>query len=137
MQSDGSMRYSLQAPFNRAVGSVCNVLRSRGLHIAGQLDLAERLERALGILMPPCRIVFVLPNPEALTTDAIHPWAAVFLPLHVVISGDDQGSEIRIQSAVQPARDGRLAMIYRPVRESHAQVVSAIETIATRTSFLA
>ena len=60
----GSIKYSLREPFERAVESVCRSLRSRGLEVAGQLDVSRRVERALGIVLPPCRIVFVLPNPS-------------------------------------------------------------------------
>src|SRR5664279_2116490 len=89
----GSIKYSLREPFERAVESVCRSLESRGLRVAGQLDVSRRVERRLGIALPPCRIVFVLPG-RLLSKESIHPWAAIFLPIHVVISGHGSHAEI-------------------------------------------
>ena len=54
----GSIRFSLREPFERAVESVCRSLSSRGLRVAGQLDVSLRVERSLGIVLPPCRSRF-------------------------------------------------------------------------------
>lgn len=132
----GSISYSLREPFKRAVESVCRSLISGGLRVAGQLDVSKRVERSLGIVMPPCRVVFVLPNPSTLSTDSMHPCAAVFLPLHVVISGNDCRSEIQIQSRIQTGRDVATPALYGPVLEAHAQISEAIEAIAMRPTML-
>ena len=132
----GSIKYSLREPFERAVESVCRSLRSRGLQIAGQLDVSSRLERTLGIALPPCRIVFVLPNPSTPSTINIHPWAAIFLPLHVVISGHDGQTEIQVQNKVQAGHEAAAPALFGPVMETQAQISEAIDSIAMRPSIL-
>jgi uncharacterized protein (DUF302 family) len=131
----GSIKYSLREPFECAVESVCRSLRSRGLQIAGQLDVSRRVERALRIAMPPCRIVFVLPNPSAPSTVSIHPWAAIFLPLHVVISGRDGQAEIQVQNRVQAGHEA-VPALFGPVMATQAQISEALDSIAIRPSIL-
>jgi uncharacterized protein (DUF302 family) len=106
------------------------------LQIAGQLDVSSRLERTLGIVLPPCRIVFVLPNPSAPSTINIHPWAAIFLPLHVVISGHDGQTEIQVQNKVQAGHEAAAPALFGPVMETQAQISEAIDSIAMRPSIL-
>ena len=134
MPGTGSIKYSLREPFERAVESVCHSLKSYGLQVAGQLDVSRRVERALGIVLPPCRIVFVLPNPSRSNTCGIHPWAAIFLPLHVVISGTDAQTEILVQNRVHA--DPQARALFGPVMETQTQICEAIDAIATRPSML-
>jgi uncharacterized protein (DUF302 family) len=133
----GSIKYSRREPFDRAVETVCRSLRSRGLHVAGQLDVSRRVERALGIVLPPCKIVFVLPNPSKSSAGSMHPWAAIFLPLHVVISGTDGQTEIQVQNRVHARHEPASPELFGPVMETQTQVCEAIDAIATRPSVLA
>jgi uncharacterized protein (DUF302 family) len=132
----GSIQYSLREPFDRAVASVCRSLTNRGLRVAGQLDMSERVELSLGIVLPPCRIVFVLPDPSSPGTDKIHPWAAVFLPFHVVISSQGAQTEILVQNRIHatPETDG--PALIAPVSEMQGEIVKAIEAIAMRPSLV-
>jgi uncharacterized protein (DUF302 family) len=132
----GSIKYILREPFERAVESVCHSLKSRGLQVAGQLDVSRRVERALGILMAPCRILFVLPNPPKSSTGSIHPWAAIFLPLHVVISGTDAQTEILVQNRVHARHEASSLALFGPVMDTQTQICEAIDAIATRPSML-
>jgi uncharacterized protein (DUF302 family) len=132
----GSIKYSLREPFERAVEAVCWSLAARGLRVAGQLDVSKRLGGALGITLRPCRIVFVLPNPSTLSTDSIHPWAAIFLPLHIVISGNDAQTEIQVQNRVQAGQEAAAPTLFGPVTETQAQVSAALDAIATRPSMV-
>ena len=132
----GSIKYSLREPFARSVESVCRSLRSRGLQVAGQLDVSRRVERAMGIVLSPCRIIFVLPNPSKSSTGNIHPWAAIFLPLHIVISGDDAQTEIQMQNRVQAVHAAAATAVFHPVMETQAQISEAIDAIAMRPSML-
>ena len=132
----GSIKYSLPEPFEQAVESVRKALANRGLRVAGQLDVGKRVERALGIVLPPCRIVFVLPCPARLSVDSIHPWAAIFLPLHVVISGRGTQTEIHVQNRVQAGRQTAAPASSGAVMETQAQVSEAMEAIAMRPSMV-
>jgi uncharacterized protein (DUF302 family) len=130
----GSIRYSLREPFERAVESVCASLANRGLGVAGQLDISRRVERHLGIVLPACKIVFVLPDPSALSTANIHPWAAIFLPLHIVISGNDTQTEIEVQNRVHPGSEDTAPALAAPIVQTQTEILAAIEAIAVRTS---
>jgi uncharacterized protein (DUF302 family) len=135
MASDvGSIRYSLREPFERAVESVCSSLANRGLEVAGQLDISRRVERHLGIVLPACKIVFVLPDPFALGAPVIHPWAAIFLPLHIVISDNDTQTEIEVQNRVRPGSEDTAQALAAPILQTQTEILAAIEAIAVRPS---
>ena len=98
------------------------------------MDVSRRIERKLGIALPPCRIVFVLPEPSVLKTASAHPLATTFLPLHVVISGGQAGTEIRLQNRVRVGPEAAAQTITATVMKTQAQILQAIEGIATRPS---
>jgi uncharacterized protein (DUF302 family) len=137
MLADGIIKYWSQEPFERAVQTICSSLRRHGMRVAGQLDVSRRLQRSLGIILAPCEVIFVLPSLTALSADTIHPWAAVFLPLHIVISGNDCQSEIRIPNTLRTARNATDSMHYGPIVEAQRQLIEAIEAVAVRASILA
>lgn len=132
----GSVKYSLREPFELAVESVSRSLRDRGLRVVGHLDVAKRVERALEIALAPCRIVFVLPNPSRLTTTCVHPWAAIFLPFHLVISGNGSYTNIEVQNRVHAGTEADELALFAPVMETQAQISEAIEAIAMRPSLV-
>jgi uncharacterized protein (DUF302 family) len=137
MLSDATIKFSLQQPFDRSVQLIYASLRGHGMRVAGELDVSRRLEGSLGIVLNPCKLIFVLPDPAALSAETIHPWAAVFLPLHVVISGADCQAEIRISNIVHGGRSSRADSSCGPVVEVQRQLVDAIQAVAVRPSILA
>ena len=137
MLSHATIKFSLKHPFDRSVQLICASLRSHGMRVLGELDVSRRLEGSLGIVLQPCKLIFVLPDPAALSTEAIHPWAAVFLPLHIVITGTDCQAEIRIPNIVQEGRPSVVGPPYGPVVEAQKQLVDAIQAVAVRPSILA
>ena len=132
----GSIKYALREPFDRAVESVLRSLTNRGLRVVGQLDVSGRVERSLGIVLQPCRIVFVLPDSTSLSTASIHPWAAIFLPFHIVISGNDAQTEIQVQNRVHTGLEAAAPALVTPVMETQAQISEAVEAIAMRPSLV-
>lgn len=132
----GSIGYLLREPFDRAVESVCKSLVNRGLRVAGQLNVSRRVELSLGIVLEPCKIVFVLPDPSVLGAPDIHPSAAIFLPLHIVISGNGAHTEIQVQNRLRPGAEAGLPALVAPVMETQAQISEAIEAIAMRPSLV-
>ena len=133
----GSTRYVLPEPFDRAVESVSRSLMNRELRVVGQLDVSRHVERTLGVALPPCRIVFVLPEPSVLSAAHIHPWTAIFLPLHIVISGNGAMTEILVQNRVHPGPEEDASALAAPVLETQAQIREAMEAIAMRPSLVA
>jgi uncharacterized protein (DUF302 family) len=136
MLAEGSVPYSMAMPVEAAIEAVCNSLRKRGIRLAGQLDVSGRLEESLGIVLPPCRLLFVLPGPASSNTGTIHPSAAVFLPLHVVISGNRIQSEIRIANGIQAEANAAPPTTYAPVWELQREILEALESVAMRSSVL-
>ena len=131
----GNIRYTVREPFERAFEFVCDCLNNHGLQITGCVDIAERLQRKLGIDLAPCRVIFVLPKSALLSRGAVHPWAATFLPLHVVVSGNDVESEIQVQNRIRPG-EGAASALLRPVIETQAKLTEAMGTIAMRPSLV-
>ena len=137
MLADGAITYLSQEPFDRSVPAICNSLRNHGFRVRGEMDVSRRLEKSLGIILAPCKVIFVLPTFAALRGQTIHPWAAVFLPLHIVISGNDCQTEIRIPNALRAARDTTAPLLFGPIVEAQRQLVEAIEAVAVRPTVLA
>jgi uncharacterized protein (DUF302 family) len=131
-----TITYSLREPFERAVESVRKALANRGLKVVGQLDVSKRVERAVGIALPPCRIIFVLPEPSALKTANLHRCAAIFLPIHIVISGGHARTEIQVQNRVCSSAGEPVPAFAAPVMETQAQISEVIEAIAMRPSLV-
>ena len=136
MLAEGTVPYSMAMPFEAAIEAVGDSLRKRGLQVAGELDVAGHLEKSLGIVLDPCRVLFVLPASDGRSARTIDPWAAVFLPLHVVISGSRAQSEIRIPNSVQTKANGAPPTTYAPVLELQRGVLEALESVARRSSVL-
>ncbi|MDE3167272.1 MAG: hypothetical protein KGN36_15830 [Acidobacteriota bacterium] len=131
----GNVRYSLHEPFEEAIESVSASLRDCGLKIAGEIDVSRRVERTLGIALRPCRILFVLPGESLPRATAIHPWTGVLLPLHVVVSGCDAGTEVQIQTRVQPG-EGAAETLGAPIAETQARIAGALQAVAVRPSMM-
>ncbi len=131
-----SIKYCLREPFEIAVDSVYRTLENRGLRVVGHLNVSRRVEKALGIALPPCRILFILPNPTRQSTPGVPPWAAIFLPLHVVISGNGSATHIEVQNRVNPGVEADGLALAAPVLETQARISEAIEAIAMRPSLV-
>ena len=137
MSAEGTIKYLLQEPFERSVQSICASLHNHGMRIVGEVDVSRRLGRSLRMILAPCRIVFVLPLSTALNAQTIHPWAAVFLPLHIVIWGNDCQCEIGITNMLQTGRNGGNSSSFGPIVEAQRRLIEAIEAVAARPSVLA
>jgi hypothetical protein len=70
-----------------------------------------------------------------LTTDSIHPLAAIFLPVHTVISWNGAEIEIDMQNRVQVGPEP-IPSLFGPVMEIRAQISEAVEAIAMRKSLV-
>ncbi len=137
MSADGTIKYSLHEPFEHCVQSIRASLHNHHMRVVGEVDVSLRLERSLRMILAPCRLVFVLPESAAVTAQSIHPWAAVFLPLHIVIWGNDRQSEIGIANMLQTGRSAGRPTLFGPIVEAQRALIEAIEAIAVRPSVLA
>jgi uncharacterized protein (DUF302 family) len=128
----GSIKYSLREPFEQGVEAVCRSLLMRGLRLAGQMDISIGVRRSLGILLPPCRIVFVLPPPAILSAYSVDHQAAVYFPLHIVISDDNGHTGIQVQNRIRVDSQTDGPTVFDSVLETQAKMSEAIEAIAMR-----
>ena len=76
-------------PLNEALRSIRRALAEEGLGIAADLDMAGRIRKALRIDFPPCRVLCVDCPVALLEALALDRSAAVLLPLHLVVTGQD------------------------------------------------
>ena len=79
----------MQQPVNEALKMIRRALAEGGLAIAADLDMASRIGKALRIDFPPCRVLCVDCPVALLEALALDRSAAVLLPLHLVVAGQD------------------------------------------------
>jgi uncharacterized protein (DUF302 family) len=132
----GGVSYSMREPYVRAIEAIRRSLASRGLRVVGQLDVARRIERSLGIVLAPCSILFVLPLPDVLSVASTHPRAASFLPLHIVVSAVGNETRIQVQNRVCPDPDEAERAIVTSISVIQSHVSEALGAIAMRPSLV-
>jgi uncharacterized protein (DUF302 family) len=79
----------MRQPLNKALRLIRRALAEGGLEIAADLDMAGRNRKALRIDLPPCRVLCVDCPVALLEALALDRSAAVLLPLHLVVAGQD------------------------------------------------
>ena len=122
----------MQQPPSEALRVIRRALAEAGLEIAADLDLGGRVRKTLRIDIPPCRVLCVdcsVALLEALTLDRS---AAVLLPLHLVVAGQD-GSTLVYLLKPSAALYGGLPVTARAAMSKlQARVASAVESVAIR-----
>ncbi len=124
--------YFMREPYVRAIEVIRRSLASRGLRVVGQLDVARRVERSLGIVVAPCSILFVLPLPDVLGVASMHPWAASFLPLHILVSAVGDETRIQVPNRVCPDPDEAETELVAAISAIQSHVSEALGAVATR-----
>ena len=124
----------LDAPFQAALRQIRRALRDGKLSIAAEFDGKRRIQQALGLELAPCRVLLVESPRLLLEATAIDRSCAVFLPLHVVVSGFGGQTLIHILSADYLAHGEVPVGIRMPVARLQKQLLEALEGIAERTS---
>ncbi len=120
-----------QAP-NEALKVIRHALAEAGLEIAADLDLAGRVRKALRIDIPPCRVLCVdctVALLEALTLDRS---AAVMLPLHLVVAGQDGLTVVYLLKPSAALYGGLPVTARAAVSKLQARVASAVGSVAVR-----
>ena len=132
MPGDGNVSYCMREPYAGTIEAIRRSLASRGLRVVGQLDVARRLKQSLGIVTGPCSILFVLPLPDVLSMASAHPWAASFLPLHVVVSAAGEETRIQVQNLVCPDPGESETAIAAALLVIQSRIAEAVGAIAMR-----
>jgi len=124
--------YSIPEPFGLALKSVREALTSKNLKITGELDLSRRIRRNLRISLEPCVVFYIWPSARLLRTMPVPPSTALFMPLHVVISGRGTRTEIHVLKRLRLDDEAVMA----PIGRLQAEVAQALETVAMRLSLV-
>ena len=115
-----------------ALKVIRRALAEAGLEIAADLDLAGRVRKTLRIDLPPCRVLCVdctIALLEALTLDRS---AAVLLPLHLVVAGQDGLTVVYLLNPSAALYGGLPSTARAAVSRLQARVASAVESVAIR-----
>lgn len=79
--------YTVPEPFERALKSLRAALSQEGLSVPVELDIAGRIRKELGVRLAPCRVLCIDNPMTLLQAMAVDTTGAIFLPLHLVVSG--------------------------------------------------
>jgi uncharacterized protein (DUF302 family) len=130
----GTSTFSTPESFMDALLSVRAALDARGLRVLSELDVASRVKRTLGIVLPPCKILYVWPN-VSLTQD-VYPVAAVVLPLHVVVASRGHQTEICVLSRIQPGKANVDGFLRSTILGTQTQIMQCLDAISMRPSLV-
>ncbi len=97
MSAEGpTSTYVIRRPHEEALKLLKRGLAEEGLRIPMEMDVSAMIRRELGLDWSPCRVLGVccpLLMLEAVVMDAAAP---AFLPLHLVVSGSDTETLVRL-----------------------------------------
>ena len=122
----------IRQPLNEALRLIRRALTKEGLEVAADLDLAGRVRRSLRIDIPPCRVLYVdcpVALLEALTFDRS---AAVLLPLHLVVAGQDGSTLIYFLNPAAALYSGLPVTARAAVSKLQSRVAQAVGDISIR-----
>jgi uncharacterized protein (DUF302 family) len=125
----GVVTFSISQPFSEAVRCVTAVLTARGLSVIADLDVSSRVRHTVGISLPPCKILYVWP---AATMEDVAAGAAVYLPLHVVLTSRRSETDISVPSVTPDMHEMARVAMTRAQRE----VLQSLECISMRMSLV-
>jgi uncharacterized protein (DUF302 family) len=120
-------RREIAAPFETALKLIRSALLHEDLRISREFDVADIARRQPGLNLAPCRILCVDSPLLLLEAMALDPSAAVFLPVHMVISADGPNTQVYWldPASIQGKRLPVGAML--PLRALHARIAAAME----------
>lgn len=128
----GTSTFSTPESFADTLRSVRLALDTRGLCVLSELDLAKRVKQTLGMHLPPCRILYVWPNPSL--EKHLCPAVAVILPLHVVVASRDHHTDISVLGRIQFDTDNADDFIRSPVLGTQRGIMKSLEAISMHPS---
>ena len=122
----------IQKPLNEAVKLLRSALAEGGLEIAADLDIASRIRKALRIDFPSCRVLCVDSPLALLEALALDRSAAVLLPLHLVVTGQDGLTLVHFLNPAAALYSGLPVTARAAVSKLQARVAQAVESVSTR-----
>jgi uncharacterized protein (DUF302 family) len=124
--------FIVRQPPNQALRSIRRALAEEGLEIATDLDMAGRIRKALRIDFPPCRVLCVDCPVALLEALALDRSAAVLLPLHLVVAGQDGFTLIHLLNPAAALYGGLPVTARAAVSKLQARIAQAVESVSTR-----
>jgi uncharacterized protein (DUF302 family) len=120
----------IAAPYETALKLIRSALFREDLRISREFDVADIARLQPGMNVAPCRILCVDSPLLLLEAIALDPSAAVFLPLHIVISTDGRNTQVYWlnPAGIQSKRLPLGAML--PLRALQARIEAALEGIS-------
>ena len=126
------MTLIVRQPPNQALRSIRRALAEGGLQIATDLAMAGRIRKALRIDFPPCRVLGVDCPVALLEALALDRSAAVLLPLHLVVAGQDGFTLIHLLYPAAALYGGLPVTARAAVSKLQARIAQAVESVSTR-----
>ncbi|HSW51540.1 MAG TPA: DUF302 domain-containing protein [Bryobacteraceae bacterium] len=130
-------RYVIPEPFERALRLLRESLAKEGLAVPMELDLSGRMRKELGIALAPCRVLCVDSPMATVQAMAIDSACAVFLPLHLVVSGRGPQTLVHLASAAALRSMDLPAGVKAPIRNLQTRLSLLLQRIGGRQSFCA
>ena len=122
----------MQKPINEALKLLRAALAEEGLEIAAEFDMAGRIRKALSVDLPPCRVLCVDCPVALLEALAFDRSAAVLLPLHLVVAGQDGITLIHLLNPAAALYSGLPVTARAAVSKLQARVALAVESVSVR-----
>ena len=122
----------IQQPLNEAVKLLRRALAEGGLEIAAGLDMAGRIRKALRIDFPQCRVLCVDSPLALLEALALDRSAAVLLPMHLVVTGQDGVTLVHLLNPAAALYSGLPVTARAAVSKLQARVAQAVESVSIR-----
>ena len=122
-------RREIAAPYETALKLIRDALRQEDLRTSKEFDVSDIAGGQRNLNLTPCRILCVDNPLLLLEAMALDPSAAVFLPLHIVVSADGPNTQVywlnpaRMQSKRLPVG----AML--PLRTLQTRIIEAMNRL--------
>jgi uncharacterized protein (DUF302 family) len=122
-------KYVVSKPFDTAIKMVRHTLTVRGLSIATELDLSERINRELAVKLAACRVLFVDTPINLLESTMLDVAAATYLPFHVVIIARGQFTDVYILNREAITTIDSPLGVNNVLTRLHAQISEALDLL--------
>lgn len=127
-----TVTYVSAEPFERTLKLLRDALARQRLLVAGEMDLQARVRQRFGLRIPPCRVLYV-DSPEVFLEAITRNRAVVvFLPVHVVLSAEEDGTAVYVMNPACAKGTGWPPDVRIPLNRVLLGVAEAVETIAMR-----
>jgi uncharacterized protein (DUF302 family) len=127
-----TLTYCFKVPFEQALKTLRKALEAEQLCILNELDLSQHLQRELGVGLVPCKVLLVGGAIFLLEAMAFDTRAAVFLPLHLVVTRQGSQTIVHFFNSIMLSESGLPAGAKAPLSKLHGQIAKTLEKIATR-----